>query len=171
MNRSLTSMSQELQFSFRKVKGCLGHFGEVVLIIDHLQPGEASIVEAYNGNGYAPQGYALTIPEKGFDDWKSAIRSGIEYAFKRLDDQRIRVTVKEATGLLTDTNSAILAYAASRALLGTLSNSETETEKIRFEELVLSSYNYEDNAQLDIEDLQLVGQLRSKSPYRFDTNG
>jgi hypothetical protein len=164
-------VSHEFSYKLAKINGGLGHYGEITVVVEARHADEPTIVEAYTGAGWERQGYAHTIPDKGFDDWKSAIRMGIEYALRRLDEQSIRVTVKEATGLITDTNATILAYAASRALLENLPNLESQTEKDRFEQLVFSSFNYEDSAQLDLEQFQLIGQLRQKSPYRVQANG
>ncbi|QQR87013.1 MAG: hypothetical protein IPJ76_01940 [Flavobacteriales bacterium] len=164
-------MSHAFSYKLAKMKGGLGHYGEITVVVEARLADEPTIVEAYSGTGWERQGYAHTIPDKGFDDWKSAIRMGIEYALRRLEEQSIRVTVKEATGLITDTNATILAYAASRALLENLPNLESQTEKDRFEQLVFSSFNYEDSAQLDLEQFQLIGQLRPKSPYRVQANG
>lgn len=164
-------MSQEFTYKLAKVSGGLGHYGEITLIVDQGATMDASIVEAYKGTGWERQGYTHTIPEQGDDNWKSAIRAGIAYALRRLEEPSIRVTVKEATGLVTDTNATILAYVASRALLENLPNRESTAEKERFEHLVFSSYTYEDSARLDLENFQLVGQLRAKSPYRIHSNG
>jgi hypothetical protein len=62
-------------------------------------------------------------------------------------------------------------YLPMQALLENLPNLESQTEKDRFEQLVFSSFNYEDSAQLDLEQFQLIGQLRQKSPYRVQANG
>lgn len=77
--------------------------------------GEHRIVEDYAGNGFTRQGYFESVPAKGYDSWKAAVREGLYYGLSKMEGYRT-VTVEYLEGLTSDTTPAAIAYVATRAL-------------------------------------------------------
>ena len=133
-------MNIESKYKLAKIKNGKSFYGEVILHIEASKKQE--IIEAYNGTGFMGQGALEIIPPKGYDDWKQAIKLGINYGLDKVTDKRkFKVTIVEGSGLTTDTNSTILAFVASRAILEKIENNESTIEKEKFEKLVYSSWN------------------------------
>lgn len=157
------------KYKVGKQKNGLPHFGEVHLILDLTENKKLEIVEKYSGKGFYSQGYEEVIPEKGYDDWKQGIKHGITYAYSKLKNTNgLKVTIEQASGLTTDTNSIILGFVASRAVLNELENIESESELIQLEELVYSSWNYELDSLPNFVELTIDGKKLPIKRYKIN---
>jgi len=68
------------------------------------------------------------------------------------------VTILDCIGMTTDTNSTILGYVASRAILNTLDHNETEIQRDIIENLVFTSWNYRLDALPDFTRMVIKGE-------------
>lgn len=145
-------------YKFAIVKNRKPFFGEVILEIEVLENAVVhQIIENYQGDGFKSQGYVETIPKEGYETWKTGIKNGILYGLSRINDERkFRVSILESSGLSTDTNPIILAYAASRAILEKIEHIELQNEKDKLEALVFSSWNYKFDSQLNFNRFEIV---------------
>ncbi len=151
----------------KKIKNGLPHFGEVYLIIELTQNNTLDIIENYSGSGFCSQGYLETVPEKGYDHWKKGVANGVKYAFSKLvNNNGLKITILEVSGLSTDTNPTILGYACSRAVLNKLINNESEAAHNEIEKLMFISWNYEYNSIPDFEKMIINGAINTPSRYR-----
>ena len=156
-------------YKLRKQKNGLPHLGEVHLILELTENKKLEIVEKYSGKGFYSQGYEEVIPEKGYDDWKKGIKHGVTYAYSKLKNTNgLKVTIERGSGFTTDTNSIILGFVASRAVLNKLDNLESKSELMQLEELVYSSWNYELDSLLNFVDLTIDGKKLPTTRYKIN---
>ena len=155
------------EYTVKKVKNGLPHWGAVQLTIELTASNTLEIIEKYAGAGFVGQGYLEVLPDKGYDDWKKGIVIGIKYAFSKLESNSgLKVIIEEASGLVTDTNPTILGYAASRAILNKLPNSESETEHEGIKKMVFRSWDYDYHALPNFEKKMIEGEKVEQSKYR-----
>lgn len=157
----------EVEFRVKKIVNGLPHLGEVKLKLDFTEINKLEIIESYKGEGWITQGSLVSIPEEGFGSWKSAIIRGISYAYSKLTlVDGLKVEVVTAIGIpATDTNATIIGYAASRAILENLENSETEVDFKLIEDLMYSSWNYEYDALPDFNKKIIEGKTINRKMY------
>lgn len=161
----------ESTYRIAQYKGGLPHYGEVGLRMEVIETHKLEIVEKYQGEGWVRQGDKEFIPSEGYEPWKQGIQNGIRYAYTKLKHTRgMKVTVVQANGLITDTNPTILAFAASRAILTELENSETEEERKELEQLMFSSWDYPPESIPNLAECVIRGEKRPVSKYA-DTSG
>ena len=152
----------EGKYKVAKHKNGLPHYGEVILNIELTKNNDLELVENYQGNGWVRQGYEEIVPSKGYDQWKKGIQNGITYAYGKLKNNNgLKVIVVRASGLATDTNPTILGYAASRAILNKLENSENDEELKELEQLMFSSWNYDFDSVPDFEKRVIIGKKQT----------
>lgn len=157
----------ESRYKVAKYKNGLPHYGEVVLNFELTQTNRLELIENYQGSGWICQGYEEIVPDKGYDQWKKGIENGISYAYNKLKNNcGLKVTVIQATGLITDTNPTILAFAASRAILDKLENTESIDDLRELEELMFTSWNYDLDAIPNFEDKLIIGKKRPTTKYK-----
>ncbi|MEL6637861.1 MAG: hypothetical protein AAFR05_14005 [Bacteroidota bacterium] len=151
-------MKIESKYKLGIVKNGKPFYGEVILEIESLPDSDRhEVVEKYSGKGFKSQGYVESIPPEGYDAWKIGIKTGVEYALKRINDSRkFKVTILESNGLTTDTNPIILAYVSSRAILKEFANNESETDLNKIEEIVFNSWSYEYDTQISFDKLDVA---------------
>jgi len=156
----------ESKHKVAKYKGGLPHYGEVMLHIEVTKSNNLELIENYQGDGWIRQGYEETVPNKGYDKWKKGIQNGISYAYAQLKNcSGLKVTVIQASGLITDTNPTILGFAASRAVLNKLENSENEEKCKELEHLTFSSWNYDFDSIPDFDKGTILGKKRPTTRY------
>lgn len=69
------------------------------------------IVEEYSGEGWIRQGNIESIPLKGYESWKKAVISGLEFVFSK-SNEKWTVKIKKVEGRIgTDTNPTIVGFA------------------------------------------------------------
>lgn len=154
------------EYKVAQYKNGLFHFGEVSLTLQLTKNGSLEIVENHSGGRFFSQGYEQIVTEKGYSFWKKGIELGIIYAYSKLKNSNgLRVTIDRACGLATDTNSIILGFAASRAVLNKLDHLETESKLKKLKELVYSSWDYEFESLPDFNNISIEGNKLAKSKY------
>jgi hypothetical protein len=157
----------ESKYKVAKYKDGLPHYGEVILNIELTETNNLELIENYQGDGWISQGYEVIVPHKGYDQWKMGIQNGINYAYKKLKNNNgLKVTVVQASGLITDTNPTILGFSASRAILNKLENSENEEKFRELEHLMFSSWNYDFDSVPDFDNGTILGKKLPTTRYK-----
>lgn len=157
----------ESRYKIAKYKNGLPHYGEVVLIIELTKSNKLELIENYQGSGWIRQGYKEIVPNKSYDKWKKGIHNGISYAYNKLKNSNgLKVTVIQASGLTTDTNPTILAFASSRAILDKLENIESKDESRELEELMFNSWNYDFDSIPNFEEKLIIGKKLPTKRYK-----
>jgi len=151
-------MKIESKYKLGTIKNGKPFLGEVILKIELIPNSDKhEVIEKYNGKGFQSQGYAESIPQKGYNSWKKGVKIGIEYALRIINDYRkFKVTILKVNGLTTDTNPIILAYVSSRAILKEFEKKESEADLKKIEEIVFNSWNYEYDSQIDFDKLTVT---------------
>lgn len=72
-----------------------------------------------DGKGFVGQGYAVSIPADGFDEWRRAALDGAGWALARADFRQV-VVVTEVEGMVGDTRAVDVFAAAAVATLESL---------------------------------------------------
>ena len=140
-------------YKLSKVKNGIHYFAQITYQYEVFRNQQkCEFIELYNGKGFEAQGHIISVPERGFAPWKKGIRLGVEYAFTRLsNDNKIKIEVNEALGLIENTNPTIFAYISARSILDNFSNSETPEDKARLEKMLYSSWDFGLNGIPDLE--------------------
>jgi hypothetical protein len=103
-------INRELDFKLLKVKNGKPFFAIVNLEIEKNEK-ENEIIEEYHGEGWTNQGNIESIPLRGYDDWKKAVKNGLEFAFSK-STENWKVRVKKVEGRIAfDTNPTIVGFA------------------------------------------------------------
>ncbi|HLO72664.1 MAG TPA: hypothetical protein VK164_01895 [Flavobacterium sp.] len=103
-------IDEKLDYKLLKVKNGKPFFA-VINIEVYKSDNENEIIEEYSGEGWTRQGNIENIQSKGYEDWKKAVRSGLEFAFS-ISNQKWKVKIKKVEGrIATDTNPTIIGFA------------------------------------------------------------
>ncbi|WP_299902120.1 hypothetical protein [uncultured Aquimarina sp.] len=157
----------ESRYKIAKYKNGLPHYGEVVLNLELTKTNKLELIENYQGSGWIRQGYEEITHNEGYDKWKKGIHNGISYAYNKLKNSNgLKVTVIQASGLVTDTNPTILAFASSRAILDKLENTESKDESRELEELMFNSWNYDFDSIPNFEEKLIIGKKLPTTRYK-----
>ena len=134
-------------FKLTKVINGIGHYAEVSVTIE--KDGLKRIVERCAGKGWVGQGPIEDVPSTGYDDWKSGALSGVCYAFRlaNIDQSDYSVWIDCIQGMTTDTNSIIVACAATMALWNALDYQPTKKQLKGIETVVIDSWQKYNVAQ------------------------
>ena len=102
-------IDEKLDFKFLKVKNGKPFYAIINLeIIKNENKNE--IIEEYIRVVWAREGNIDSVPMKGFETWKKAIRNGLEFVFLH-SNQKWKVTIKKVEGrVFIDTNPTIIGY-------------------------------------------------------------
>lgn len=69
------------------------------------------IIEEYCGEGWTKQGVIENVSNIGYEDWKKAVKKGLEFAFSK-SHEKWNVKIKKVEGRIgTDTNPTIVGLA------------------------------------------------------------
>jgi hypothetical protein len=102
---------KETEYKFLKIKNGKPFFGIVSLEITKCES-ISEIIEEYNGNGFTSQGTLESVPKKGYENWKLAIRNGLEFTISE-SNENWKVKIKDVIGrIATDTNPTIIGSGA-----------------------------------------------------------
>jgi hypothetical protein len=143
------------EYRVKKMVNGASFYAEIGLTITETENGTLEVCENYSGEVFSSQGSLEQIPENGYNDWKKGILAGIEYAFQKLKNNNgLKVTVNQASGLSTETNPVILGFAASRAILKELEHSESDEQLAQIEIYVFGNDGFR---QTEIPDFKLDG--------------
>jgi hypothetical protein len=103
-------INDKLDFRFLKVKNGKPFFAIVNLEVSRSDTGN-EIVEEYLGEGWKSQGSLESVPMNGYEDWKKAVKNGLEFAFSK-SNEKWKVIIKKVEGrIATDTNPTIVGFA------------------------------------------------------------
>ena len=103
-------IDNKLDFRFLKIKNGKPFFAIVNLEISRSENGN-EVIEEYLGEGWKSQGIIESIPTIGYEDWKRAVRKGLEFVFS-LTNEKWKVKIKKVEGrILTDTNPTVVGFA------------------------------------------------------------
>ena len=89
-------IDEKLDFKFLKVKNGKPFFAIINLEITKNES-ENEIIDEYTGVGWETQGNIESVPMKGYDTWKKAVRRGLEFVFLH-SSQKWKVTIKKVEG-------------------------------------------------------------------------
>ena len=103
-------IDDKLDYKFLKVKNGILFFAVINLEISKSDNGN-EIIEEYLGEGWKRQGSLESVPVNGYEDWKKAVKNGLEFAFTK-SAEKWRVKIKKVEGMTTDTNPTIVGFAA-----------------------------------------------------------
>nr|WP_294934853.1 hypothetical protein [uncultured Flavobacterium sp.] len=147
-------IDNNLDYKWLKVKNGKPFFAVINLEIVQTDS-ENEIIEAYCGKGFTSQGVLESVPEKGYDHWKIAVKTGLEFAFS-LTDSFWKVRINSLEGrIFMDTNPTIVAYTAILAFCEqTQTNLDSELKE-RLENFVFSSWDKgNENLQPNFKNLE-----------------
>ncbi|WP_264558954.1 hypothetical protein [Flavobacterium sp. N2270] len=103
-------INENLDFRLLKVKNGKPFFAIINLEIMKNE-NQNEIIEEYCGKGWTKQGDIENIPLKGYENWKKAVRNGLEFAFSK-SNEKWKVKIKKVEGrIATDTNPTIVGFA------------------------------------------------------------
>ncbi|MFC6095529.1 hypothetical protein ACFPVY_02635 [Flavobacterium qiangtangense] len=104
-------MSDDKQdFVLLKVKNRKPFFAIINLEV-YKSDFENEIIEEYCGEGWLRQGVIESVSMKGYEDWKKAVKNGLEFAFSK-SAEKWKVKIKKVEGrIATDTNATIVGFA------------------------------------------------------------
>ena len=103
-------ISDNLDYKFLKVKNGKPFFAIINLEINQNE-NINEIIEEYQGKGWTNQGTIESVPNKGYQDWKNAVKKGLEFVFS-ISNKNWKVVIKKVEGrIATDTNPTIVGYA------------------------------------------------------------
>lgn len=99
-----------LDYKLLKVKNGKPFFAIINLEVSK-NVNENEIIEEYCGEGWTKQGVIENVPSKGYEDWKKAVKKGLEFAFSK-SNEKWKVKIKKVEGrMATDTNPTIVGFA------------------------------------------------------------
>ena len=117
-----------LDFRFLKVKNGKPFFAIINLEITPNKH-KNEIIEEYCGEGWKRQGEIESITLNGYEPWKKAVKSALEFAFTK-SNENWNVKIKKVEGRIgTDTNPTIVGFATILAFFEK-TNLKLETEEI-----------------------------------------
>ncbi len=125
---------------FLRQTGSAGYAARVTVRVDH-DSREPGIHFACSGEGWKRQGAFEEATPNGYDDWKAGARVGAEYALRRAGILGCRVTITKIIGMVTDTNSTIVAAAATFGVWQALGYQPDADERERIERVTLDSWS------------------------------
>lgn len=103
-------INEKLDYRFLKVKNGKPFFAIVNLEVCKSDS-RNEIIEEYIGEGWKRQGSIESVPINGYEDWKKAVKNGLEFAFSKTHE-KWNVKIKKVEGRIgTDTNPTIIGLA------------------------------------------------------------
>ena len=75
-------IDDSLDYKLLKVKNGKPFFAIINLEVSK-SVNENEIIEEYYGEGWTKQGVIENVPSKGYEDWKKAVKKGLEFAFSK----------------------------------------------------------------------------------------
>lgn len=140
-------IDEKLDFKFLKVKNGKPFFAIINLEITKNES-ENEIIDEYTGVGWETQGNIESVPMKGYDTWKKAVRRGLEFVFLH-SSQKWKVTIKKVEGrVCTDTNPTIIGYTTILAFCQQTNLELAIDIKNKLEEFTFSSWENENDTKI-----------------------
>lgn len=103
-------IDDKLDYRFLKVKNGKPFFAIINLEVSRSDNGN-EIIEEYLGEGWKSQGSIESVPMNGYEDWKKAVKNGLEFAFTK-SAGKWKVKIQKVEGRIgTDTNPTIVGFA------------------------------------------------------------
>ena len=122
------------------VKWFRNRHGFAIVNLDVSPETENKIIEQFSGKGWFGQGNIDAISKNGFDNWKTAAKRALEYAFT-FTDNYYTVTINSIEGLIaTDTNATVVGYVTILAFFDKIGYTPEKAFTDNLEEFVLSSW-------------------------------
>ncbi|WP_298141368.1 hypothetical protein [Flavobacterium sp.] len=102
-------IDEKLDFRLLKVKNGKPFFAIINLEVSR-NDNENEVIEEYHGEGWKGQGSIESVTMNGYEDWKKAVKNGLEFAFSN-SHEKWKVKIKKVEGrIFTDTNPTIVGY-------------------------------------------------------------
>lgn len=132
-------IDDKLDYKLLKVKNGKPFFAIVNLEVS-INDSENEIIEKYYGKGWSKQGNIESVTNKGYQEWKTALRLGLEFCFS-LSNNFWKVKVNKIEGRIgTDTNPTIVGYTAILAFCEQTKTKINSELKEQIEQFVFKSW-------------------------------
>lgn len=139
----------ELNSDFRllKVKNGKPFFAIINIEVTESQDGN-EVIENYSGEGWKGQGSIESVPIKGYEDWKEAVKKGLEFVFSK-SVQKWKVKINKVEGrVMTDTNPTIVGFTTILAFCEQTNLKLDDSLKSQLEEFTFRSWENKNDEKI-----------------------